>query len=61
MGILKSNLKDYETSLKEPIICKIHGKKLEAFCESDNNILCLNCVLGEHKNHKVLSIDEVID
>jgi len=38
-------------------ICSDHGKKLEAFCEKDNNLLCIDCILSEkHKNHEIVSI-----
>jgi hypothetical protein len=40
-------------------LCENHGKKIEAFCDLDKKILCIDCILNEnHKNHEILSIDK---
>ena len=38
--------------------CKLHPtKKIEAFCEKDFKLLCIDCILSDrHKNHEILSI-----
>lgn len=47
--------------LKEEAVCSVHNKKLEAYCEKDNELLCLNCVIGgQHKSHKISSVAEKV-
>ena len=38
--------------------CKLHPtKKIEAFCEKDFKLLCIDCILSDrHKNHEIVSI-----
>ena len=38
--------------------CKLHPtKKIEAFCEKDYKLLCIDCILSDrHKNHEIVSI-----
>jgi len=38
--------------------CRLHPtKKLEAFCEKDFKLLCIDCILSDrHKNHEIISI-----
>ena len=39
-------------------ICRLHPtKKMEAFCEKDFKLLCIDCILSDrHKNHEIISI-----
>lgn len=38
-------------------MCPIHEKKLEAFCEKDFEVLCIDCILSDvHKNHDIVSV-----
>ncbi len=39
-------------------LCKLHPtKKIEAFCEKDFKLLCIDCILSDrHKNHEIISI-----
>ena len=41
-------------------MCKIHPmKRIEAFCEKDFKLLCIDCILSErHKNHEIVSISK---
>eukprot|EP00826_Nyctotherus_ovalis_P029127 TRINITY_DN22973_c0_g1_i2.p1 TRINITY_DN22973_c0_g1~~TRINITY_DN22973_c0_g1_i2.p1 ORF type:complete len:211 (-),score=59.17 TRINITY_DN22973_c0_g1_i2:10-642(-) len=40
-------------------ICALHGKSLEAFCEAEKVLVCIDCILlGEHKTHEVSAISE---
>ena len=40
-------------------LCESHNKKIEAFCDLDKKILCIDCILNEnHKNHEILSIEK---
>lgn len=37
--------------------CILHSKKLEAFCEKDASLLCIDCILSDqHKGHDIFSI-----
>lgn len=39
--------------------CENHGKKIEAFCDNDKKILCIDCILNEnHKSHEILSLEK---
>lgn len=35
-------------------ICQEHEKLLEAFCRSDQHIICLQCVMDSHSGHKTV-------
>ena len=40
-------------------ICEAHKKKIEAFCDIDKKILCIDCILNEnHKAHEILALDK---
>ena len=40
--------------------CRIHPKKkLECWCHTCATVICIDCLLFEHKNHKYASIDDV--
>lgn len=39
--------------------CPLHNKKLEAFCENDKVLLCIDCILIDgHKFHELYTISE---
>jgi predicted RNase H-like nuclease (RuvC/YqgF family) len=39
-------------------MCLKHGKKVEAFCEDDKIVMCINCILNDdHKTHNFLNIE----
>jgi hypothetical protein len=39
--------------------CAAHSKKLEAFCDLDKKVLCIDCILNEnHKSHEILALDK---
>ncbi len=45
------------TATAEEICCSVHGKKLEAFCEDDMRLLCIDCILVDgHKAHEICPI-----
>lgn len=45
----------------EPL-CLIHEKQIEAFCQEDNELVCISCILSnEHKGHTLHSIEKAID
>ena len=40
-------------------LCESHNKKVEAFCDLDKKILCIDCILNEnHKSHEILSLEK---
>ena len=42
-----------------PLYCDSHNKKLEAFCDLDKKLLCIDCILNEnHKTHEILSLEK---
>ncbi|KAI5616228.1 E3 ubiquitin-protein ligase TRIM39 [Silurus asotus] len=44
------NLEDY--------ICQKHEKTLELFCRDDQMCVCQFCILGDHKNHNTVPMEE---
>ena len=44
---------------KDELLCKEHGKKIEAFCFDDNSNLCVSCLIeSNHKTHNFISIEK---
>ncbi len=42
-----------------PLYCDAHSKKLEAFCDLEKKLLCIDCILNEnHKTHEILSLEK---
>ncbi|XP_067225641.1 E3 ubiquitin/ISG15 ligase TRIM25-like [Chanodichthys erythropterus] len=41
-------------AIKE-MICSVHKKPLEVYCQTDKEFACLLCVLEEHRGHEVVS------
>lgn len=40
--------------------CKIHrNEDIKAFCKNDLCSICFKCLLGEHRNHDVVMLDEI--
>lgn len=40
----------------------MHNKNIEAFCQEDSRLVCINCILSnEHKGHTLHAIDKAID
>ena len=41
------------------MFCETHNKRIEAFCDFEKKVLCIDCILNDnHKNHTILSIDK---
>ncbi|XP_028991393.1 E3 ubiquitin-protein ligase TRIM47-like [Betta splendens] len=40
----------------EDSVCRLHGRKLDMFCRSDQSCICATCAQTEHRRHRVLSI-----
>ncbi|XP_030000535.1 E3 ubiquitin-protein ligase TRIM21-like [Sphaeramia orbicularis] len=45
----------------ESWICKAHDQHLELFCRKDHQFVCNICKDTDHKNHKVVSLEEEIE
>lgn len=40
--------------------CKIHrNEDIKAFCKNDLCSICFKCLLGDHRNHDVVMLDEI--
>ena len=40
--------------------CKIHrNEDIKAFCKNDLCSICFKCLLGDHRNHDVVMLDEL--
>jgi hypothetical protein len=44
---------------KNPIRCLEHNSNISIYCETEQKLLCANCIFGrvEHKFHRVTPID----
>src|SRR3569833_1603709 len=43
-------------------MCGMHSKKLEAFCEKDLQVLCIDCILSDqHKSHEIVSVQKAVE
>ncbi|KAK9531646.1 hypothetical protein VZT92_011057 [Zoarces viviparus] len=43
-------------------ICRLHGEKLELFCQDDQQLICVICRDAQkHKKHNIVPIDEAVE
>mmetsp|Transcript_17830 Transcript_17830/g.12787 ORF Transcript_17830/g.12787 Transcript_17830/m.12787 type:complete len:105 (+) Transcript_17830:271-585(+) len=53
---IQSNFSSHSPQIS---LCDSHGKKIEAFCDLDKKVLCIDCILNEnHKSHEILSVEK---
>ncbi|XP_050993624.1 tripartite motif-containing protein 16-like isoform X2 [Labeo rohita] len=53
-NVKRHNLMDATGRLQE-MICHQHDKPLEIYCRTDQQCICLLCMVDEHKNHSTVS------
>ncbi|XP_036417731.1 tripartite motif-containing protein 16-like isoform X5 [Colossoma macropomum] len=53
-ALKKHKLVEASMNLQEKI-CSLHDKLLEVFCRTDQQCICLLCVMDEHSGHKTVS------
>lgn len=47
---------------KDEALCALHSKSIEAFCQEDSVLVCIDCILSnEHKGHTLHATDIAID
>jgi len=47
--------------IKSSAICLDHGKVIQAFCATEQQLLCIDCIIQQqilHKTHVILSIED---
>ncbi len=50
---------DSHPPASEEVLCPLHKKKLEAFCQDDRALLCIDCILLDgHKSHDISPIGQ---
>jgi len=57
LNMKKAPIKIQRSSRKsQEQLCKLHDKKVEAYCTQDRQLLCIDCILSEtHKTHEIMS------
>uniref|UniRef100_UPI00358F00A2 E3 ubiquitin-protein ligase TRIM7-like isoform X2 n=1 Tax=Myxine glutinosa TaxID=7769 RepID=UPI00358F00A2 len=41
--------------------CTEHGKPIQLYCKDDESLICVMCMVGQHKNHEVVPVEIVHD
>ncbi|XP_043534235.1 zinc-binding protein A33-like isoform X2 [Chiloscyllium plagiosum] len=42
--------------------CSLHKKQLKLFCQTDNQLICISCMISkDHQNHEVLPVEEAAE
>jgi hypothetical protein len=53
---------EMQENVDTSILCSVHQKPIEAFCQTCGVLVCIDCILSnEHKGHILISIEEAID
>ena len=48
-----------DTKKNEPNACSDHSKELGAFCGTCRELVCIDCIVGDHKGHLIDSVEDV--
>ncbi|XP_067117418.1 E3 ubiquitin-protein ligase TRIM47-like isoform X1 [Osmerus mordax] len=40
----------------EEAVCRVHGRRLDRFCRSDQTCVCAMCAREDHRGHRVVSV-----
>ena len=51
--------KDEDTKKNDPNACSDHAKELGAFCGTCRELVCIDCIVGDHKGHPIESVEDV--
>jgi hypothetical protein len=43
------------------LVCPLHNKPLETFCEQDQELVCVQCLVTTHNSHRVCSPEAAIE
>jgi NADH:ubiquinone oxidoreductase subunit F (NADH-binding) len=55
-----STLESAQRSQLGDMKCKIHHTEdIKAFCKDDLCSICFKCLLGEHRNHDIVMLEEL--
>ncbi|XP_051719326.1 tripartite motif-containing protein 16-like isoform X2 [Ctenopharyngodon idella] len=55
-AFMKHKLVEASRNIQENI-CLSHGKLLEIYCQDDHQCICYLCMIDNHKNHNMVSVD----
>jgi hypothetical protein len=55
--MLLNMVTNIEKGTQKVVLCPTHSKQLEAFCEEEKSLICIDCILmSGHKSHEINSI-----
>ena len=55
--MLLNMVANIEKGIQKVVLCPNHSKQLEAFCEQEKSLICIDCILmSGHKSHEINSI-----
>ena len=56
---LKSDATEMVTPTKKTLYCSVHlGKELDLFCETDQELICRDCIVKTHRDHQYDLVSE---
>ena len=51
-----------QVDLSTSHVCGTHNKKIEAYCSTDKEVLCIDCILSDtHKTHEISSVTKATE
>lgn len=57
VDITELSIKYYDVTENIKPFCLLHSKEMDAYCNTDNKLICINCILeGDHKTHELLTL-----
>ena len=43
----------------DPTVCNYHEKELGAYCGVCMELVCIDCIVGDHRGHPIESVEDV--